>query len=220
MTDKTPRRTGSAPSGPGARLALAAGALIAGYGALMALPAGPPAASSGIGVAAEAPAAPMPTSDPSAAPDEPAAPHQLTLPELGAGAPVLPVTAAADGSLGIPDDPTMLGWWRGGAKPGDAAGAVVIDGHVDSDKYGIGFFVNLRRLRDGNHVLLADGSGTVTRWRVVDYKKYPRDLLPADQLFTTDGPLRLILVTCGGVFDHASHSYPDNLVVLAIPDPA
>jgi hypothetical protein len=143
---------------------------------------------------------------------------QLAFPELGESAPVQPVAVSDDGNLGIPDDPHVLGWWRSGARPNSSEGAVVIDGHVDSDRYGIGFFVNLRRLRPGQHVLLDDGTGARTRWRVVQSRKYPRDELPADALFSRDGPLRLILITCGGVFDRASHSYPDNLVVLAVPD--
>jgi len=151
--------------------------------------------------------------------DAPAdAPTLLDFPELHQSAPVAPVSVADDGNLGIPDNPQLLGWWRGGAAPGASQGAVVVDGHVDSDRYGIGFFVNLRDLRPGEHVVLADATGTRTRWTVVQARKYPRDDLPSDALFSRDGPLRLIMITCGGVFDHASHSYPDNLVVLAVPD--
>jgi hypothetical protein len=151
--------------------------------------------------------------------DAPAdAPTLLDFPELHQSAPVAPVSVADDGNLGIPDDPMILGWWRGGAAPGATQGAVVVDGHVDSDRYGIGFFVNLRQLRPGEHVVLKDATGTPTRWTVVEARKYPRDDLPADALFSRAGPLRLVMITCGGVFDRVSHSYPDNLVVLAVPD--
>ncbi len=92
---------------------------------------------------------------PAAAPAD--APTLLDFPELHESAPVAPVSVADDGSLGIPDNPQILGWWRGGAAPGAAQGAVVVDGHVDSDRYGIGFFVNLRDLRPGEHVVLTDG---------------------------------------------------------------
>lgn len=221
MAKKKSGHPGTARSGPGARLALAAGTVIAGFGALMAIPATPTAQSAGASVTAAAPAAPQAGSSQPGATDSPAdpnAPSQLALPEFGVSAPVQPVTVADDGSLGIPDNPQVLGWWRNGSALGAPGGAIVIDGHVDSDLYGVGFFVNLRRLRDGDHVMLTDGSGATSRWRVVDYKRYPRQALPADQLFNTTGPLRLILITCGGEFDHASHSYPDNLVVLAVPD--
>jgi hypothetical protein len=216
-------RTGPAGGGPGARWALAAGALLAGVGGVLAIPSAPldATATVGVGAVVEAAAAPASTGAPQATDDaatRAGVPTQLEFPELGKRAPVQPVSVADDGSLGIPDNPGILGWWRSGARPDGSAGAVVIDGHVDSDRYGIGFFVNLRRLRPGEHVVLTDGSGTTTRWRVVQARRYPRDLLPSDELFATDGPLRLILITCGGVFDRPSHSYPDNLVVLAVPD--
>jgi hypothetical protein len=223
-----PERTRPAGGGPGARWALAMGMLVAGIGGLAAIPSAPTDATATIGTGAIVAApAPAPTADDQAAPvvegtaagQTPGdAPTRLELPELDDSAAVLPVSVADDGNLGIPEDPQVLGWWRSGARPDSSAGAVLIDGHVDSDRYGIGFFVHLRRLRPGEHVVLTDGTGARTRWRIVQARKYPRDLLPADQLFSTDGPLRLILITCGGVFDHRSHSYPDNLVVLAVPD--
>jgi hypothetical protein len=226
---------------------LAAGGLLVGIGGIMAIPPPPldaavrPAALSLTSTAGPAPAtedqasaarqqtgprqtvpgqAAAPPADdgtaPAAAPAQ--APTLLDFPELRESASVAAVSVADDGSLGIPDNPQILGWWRGGAVPGASQGAVVVDGHVDSDRYGIGFFVNLRRLRPGEHVMLEDATGTRTRWTVVQARRYPRDDLPADALFSQDGPLRLILITCGGVFDRASHSYPDNLVVLAVPD--
>jgi hypothetical protein len=93
---------------------------------------------------------------------------------------------------------------------------VVIDGHLDSYQYGIGFLVNLRRLQAGDPVVL-DGNGARTDWTVTSSTLYPRDALPYDQLFSHDGPPRLVLITCGGVFDRASRSYSDNLVVTASP---
>ena len=65
-------------------------------------------------------------------------PGRLALPRLGVDAPVQAVGVGPDRLLAVPDDPRTLGWWRGGATPGDAAGSVVVDGHVDSAERGPG----------------------------------------------------------------------------------
>jgi hypothetical protein len=147
-------------------------------------------------------------------------PTRLTLPGLGITASVVPIGVDDGGDLAIPDNPQALGWWQDGATPGDGRGAVVIDGHLDSYQYGTGFFVNLRRLQPGDPVMLDGASGTRTDWTVASAALYPRDALPYDQLFSHDGPPRLVLITCGGAFDRTSRSYTDNLVVTAYPEPA
>jgi hypothetical protein len=147
-------------------------------------------------------------------------PTRLTLPGLGITTSVVPVGVDDGGELAIPDNPQALGWWQDGAAPGDDRGAVVIDGHVDSYQYGTGFFVNLRRLQSGDPVVLDDKNGVRTGWTVASAALYPRDALPYDQLFSHDGPPRLVLITCGGVFDRTSRSYTDNLVVTAYPEPS
>jgi hypothetical protein len=146
-------------------------------------------------------------------------PTRLTFPGLGITTSVLPVGVDDAGNLSIPDDPQLLGWWQDGAAPGDGAGAVVIDGHLDSYQRGLGFFVNLQRLQPGDPVAVDGREGARTDWTVDSATLYPRDELPYDQLFSRDGPPRLVLITCGGVFDKVSHSYSDNLVISAKPVP-
>jgi hypothetical protein len=151
--------------------------------------------------------------------DDRAVPTRLTLPGLGITTTVVPVGVDDGGDLEIPDNPQTLGWWQDGATPGDDRGAVVIDGHVDSYRYGTGFFVSLRRLQSGDAVVLDGRNGARSDWTVGSAALYPRDALPYDQLFSHDGPPRLVLITCGGVFDRTSRSYSDNLVVTAYPEP-
>jgi hypothetical protein len=149
-------------------------------------------------------------------------PVALVLPRLGPGlrARVVPVAVDAAGDLAVPDDPALLGWWSSGAGGSNPAGPIVIDGHVDSDRYGIGFFVNLRRLRPGDPVLLEDRTGRVTRWTVTGSRQYPAGGgLPYEQVFSEGSGARLVLITCGGKFDHVAHAYADNLVVYAAPNP-
>lgn len=235
-----------ASTGPGDRAAAGAltrwvltiGLVTAGAGALLAVPCecpqspavvlqsgGPPAAQVGPpGPTPTANAVPWGTAAPGTLASTPTptapGPAALLLPGLGrrARAAVVPVTADNGGNLAVPDDPQVLGWWSSSAAPEDHTGTVVIDGHVDSDRYGIGFFVNLRRLHRGAPIVLEDGSGRRSRWRVTGSRDYPSTALPYDQVFSQDPGLRLVLITCGGRFDRTAHAYADNLIVYAVPE--
>jgi hypothetical protein len=146
----------------------------------------------------------------------PAAPVRVDLPALGVRAVVLPVHAL-NGVLGVPADPQQLGWWADGAMVGAGTGTVVIDGHVDSAATGAGALFHLTDLRAGAAVRVTTTSGQVQRYVVIARRTYLKHQgLPAD-LFRTDGPPRLVLITCGGPFDATARSYLDNVVVFAVP---
>ncbi|MDQ1287521.1 MAG: hypothetical protein QG622_1086 [Actinomycetota bacterium] len=124
-----------------------------------------------------------------------------------------------DGSLVIPDDPAVVGWWNGGARAGDAFGSVVVAGHVDSARFGIGAMVELATVRSGEVVELR-GDGRRRRYRVTGRRFLPQaDLANRTEVFRQDVPPRLVLITCGGRFDPVRHRYEDNVVVTAEPMP-
>lgn len=151
-------------------------------------------------------------------PDQTAAfrPDRLVLP-TGASAPVLPVSVRADGSLVIPTDPQRVGWWTSGAMAGDPFGSMVIAGHVDSARYGLGVLAGLRAVRVGQ--VLEVGAGTrVLRYRVVSQVAVRQARLAKDtDVFRPDVPHRLVVITCGGPFNTVTHRYLDNLIVIAKP---
>jgi hypothetical protein len=130
-------------------------------------------------------------------------------------APIVPVTVSA-GQLEVPDDLRTLGWWSGGAKPGSASGTVVVVGHVDSARLGKGAFSRLSALAMGSTVSVTTATGTPLAYRVVARRVYPKQALPTE-VFATDGAPRLVLMTCGGPFNTATHHYRDNVVVYAVP---
>jgi Sortase domain len=145
-------------------------------------------------------------------------PTALELPvDGGISASIDSVDVSPDGDLGVPEDPNRLGWWDGSAAPAAGTGTVVIDGHVDSQRYGDGFFVNLRRLQPGDVVTLTDAAGTRTAWAVTEVGEYPSAELADSGVFAQQATPRLALITCGGAFDRAAHHYLNNLVVYATP---
>jgi hypothetical protein len=142
-------------------------------------------------------------------------PLGLVLPALGVEAPVVPVDVHPDRSLGVPDDPGVVGWWRKGAWPGSGSGSVVLDGHVDTRVDGPGAFFHLADLRPGDQAVLETTIGTQP-YVVVDVRRYPKEQLPLG-VFDVSGAPRLVLISCGGPFDPTHRRYTENVVVDAAP---
>lgn len=68
----------------------------------------------------------------------------------------------------------------------------------------------------GDVVEVVDAAGERHRFAVTSRTSYPKAALPAE-VFRTDGPPQLTLITCGGAFDEATGNYADNVVVVAQP---
>jgi hypothetical protein len=152
------------------------------------------------------------------APPAPAPPVEVDIAGIGVIAPIDPVGVDRDGSMVIPGDAHRVGWYQHGAAPGSAGGSAVLAGHVDSRRQGRGAMFALRDAEVGEpvHVRLADG--TVVAYRVVARELLPKAALPVAELFSSTGPPRLTLITCGGDYDRANGGYRDNVVVTAIPE--
>ncbi len=148
-----------------------------------------------------------------------APPVRLEFPSLDVTARVVPVSVAPDGQLLVPNDPARVGWWRHGARPGEGRGSVVLDGHLDSARLGLGTFVRLRELDPGDPVHLATAAGRFMTYRVTGLRQYPKAELPAEKVFSQDVGERLVLITCAGRYDRGAGGYQDNLVVYAVPSP-
>jgi hypothetical protein len=142
-------------------------------------------------------------------------PLRLLLADQRIDAPVVPVDVLPGGALDVPEDPSVLGWWRDGGRPGAGRGTVVIDGHVDTRTQGPGVLYRLREMPLGVLVELSSGSD-VRRYIVRAVHSYPKASLPPE-VFDRTGEPRLVLISCGGEFDAATHQYSDNIVVYATP---
>jgi len=129
---------------------------------------------------------------------------------------IRPVGVSPDGQMALPPDPEVLGWYRFGPAPGAGTGSVVLAGHLDSKRYGLGPLVGLRRVVAGDRVRVTSSDGSGQRYTVVGVRRYDRQALPAE-LFARTGPERLRIVTCGGDYLPDEGGYQQNLVVTAVP---
>jgi hypothetical protein len=124
-------------------------------------------------------------------------PVRLRIPVQKLDAAVVATGVGADGGLGVPDDPDVVGWWRDGATPGTGIGSVVLDGHVDTYDRGRGALFRLAGLRPGDSVQLVLPAGTAD-YTVVAVRAYATADLPAD-VFDRLGAPRLVLISCGAL---------------------
>jgi hypothetical protein len=147
---------------------------------------------------------------------EPLPPQRLVIPSLRVTARVVPV-GVAGGDLEVPADPLTAGWYRFGPGLDEAAGSMVIAGHVDTRERGTGAFFRLRDLTPGARIDLTGPGGGIRTYRVVAREANPKSAAPLGRYFARDGAPRLTLITCGGPFDTRIGRYRDNLVITAEP---
>lgn len=148
-----------------------------------------------------------------------AEPQRLTSADLQIDMAVVPVGVQNDGSMEIPADPAVAGWYRFGPAPGDASGTTVLAAHVDSRVYGVGPLARLREAQPGQTLQVTDAAGAVSGYTVESVTYIPRAELPVDQLFDRGGARSLVLITCGGQFDEQTRTYSDNVVLVARASP-
>jgi hypothetical protein len=148
-------------------------------------------------------------------PAEPAEPAELTIPKIGAHSTLVGLNLNADDSIEVPpvSAPLQAGWFAGGPRPGEPGPSVIL-GHVNGGGHA-GIFARLHELQPGDEVLVGRTDGATMRFVVRKVDQIAKNQFPTEAVYgDTAGP-ELRLITCGGTFDKAAHSYRDNVIVYA-----
>lgn len=144
-------------------------------------------------------------------------PDRLLVPSLGIRAPLVSgsiVSVAGDRTLEIPSDPAKLTIFADGAQPCGTLGTVLVAGHVING--GVrGALWPLASIKPDALVFMTCADGTLTAWRAVSAERTEKSELP-QTIFTATGPLRAVLVTCGGPVMSDGH-FRDNVLVTLEP---
>lgn len=165
--------------------------------------------------ATAAPVGPAPITGTAVAAPTGREPVRLDIDAIGVHADVLRLGLAPDRTvevppLGSPD----VGWYSYSPPPGEHGPAVLL-GHVDSAATGPSVFHDLPLLRPGDEVAVRRADGASVRFRVDAVQRYPKARFPTAAVYGDIDHAGLRLITCGGTFDRARHSYTDNVVVYA-----
>jgi hypothetical protein len=142
-----------------------------------------------------------------------ARPVRIRIPAIGADSALIGLGLQADGTLQVPADGSIAGWFTGSPTPGEL-GPAVIAAHVDWN-HAPGAFFHLRDLERGDEVAVDRADGSTARFVVLGVEQYPKDAFPTERVYGDIDHAGLRLITCGGSFDRAARSYRDNVVVYA-----
>lgn len=140
---------------------------------------------------------------------------RLKIPKINVDAVLESVGLTREGAMGVPKYPANVGWFNLGPRPGDI-GSAVMAGHYGRWKNGQGsVFDNLSKLRPGDKIYVVDGQGAIIAFIVRQLRSYGPDEDATDVFVSNDDQAHLNLITCEGVWNKASKSYPKRLVVFA-----
>lgn len=144
-----------------------------------------------------------------------ALPASVRIPSINATSTLVPLGENSDGTVEVPpvSTPMQAGWYAGSSAPGEAGPAVLL-GHVDGNKQ-TGIFYRLHELTPGATVLVTRADGSVLTFDVTKVDKVAKSAFPTDAVYGATSDPELRLLTCGGAFDQAAHSYVDNVIVYA-----
>jgi Sortase domain len=141
-------------------------------------------------------------------------PVALVIPAIGVNARVVPEDLGPGGALDIPP-PQQVGWYDRGPAP-DQSGTTMLAGHIDDN--GVpGALLRLNDVQLGAAIRVTTASGRVAAYTVTRRQVLPQHELAYSGLLSQQGAPSLVLVSCGGAYDEATHLYLDNIVVVATP---
>jgi sortase (surface protein transpeptidase) len=140
-------------------------------------------------------------------------PVRLRIPKIQVTTSLERLGRAPDGTVEVPNQFDLAGWYAPGPRPGDLGSAVIL-GHVDSDR-GPAVFYRLRELRAGDQLTVTRADGSAVRFVVQRTRQYDKQQFPTDEVYYPTLRPTLRLITCGGQFDPADGHYQSNIIVFA-----
>jgi sortase (surface protein transpeptidase) len=139
-------------------------------------------------------------------------PVHLAIPKIGVSAHLSVLGLNAKGTVNVPTNFAVPGWYRGDRSPGQRGSAVIL-GHVDSTN-GPAIFYKLDRLGLGNRVDVTLRNGKKLVFAVIGIRMYEKTNFPDKLVYGARNYPALQLVTCGGIFDPSTGHYLSNIVVF------
>ncbi|GAA4552051.1 class F sortase [Amycolatopsis samaneae] len=142
-------------------------------------------------------------------------PAWVELPSIQAKSTLIPLGLNPDKTVEVPpvDQPLQAGWYENSPPPGQIGPSVVL-GHIDGH-HEKGIFWRLREVKAGDKVLVGRQDGRTLTFVVSKVDQVAKSAFPTDAVYGDTADPELRLITCGGVFDHGTGNYRDNIIVYA-----
>ncbi|ACT04780.1 peptidase C60 sortase A and B [Paenibacillus sp. JDR-2] len=138
-------------------------------------------------------------------------PNRIWIPSVGIKAPVEPVGLLDNGQLDVPASSDIAGLFIDGVLPGEEGNAIIA-GHVDNYT-GPAIFYPLKKLKQGDPVVLSDSSGKYLVYSVDAVESYSTAEAPLDKIFGDTNGKRLNMITCTGKYNRLKKEHEKRLVV-------
>ncbi|MCL5004317.1 MAG: class F sortase [Patescibacteria group bacterium] len=129
--------------------------------------------------------------------------------------PIVKVSRTLDDRLGVPQSFETVGWFEGGARPGENGNAV-IDGHYDKTDGSPAIFYNLINLSVGDEIQIKDERSITYLFKIIQVIRINvTDERATQKAYADTKEPTLTLITCGGVWNSKEHNYSQRLLVKA-----
>ena len=139
-------------------------------------------------------------------------PLRIVIPAIGVSSKIMQLGLEKDGSLAVPPDGSLAGWYSGSPTPGEEGPSVIV-AHVDwKGKEGV--FFHLKLLKIGDRIQVVRTDGTTANFQVTRTDAFFKKEFPSDQIYGNIDHAGLRLITCGD-FDFKLHKYVKDIVVFA-----
>ncbi len=148
-------------------------------------------------------------------------PRYFSIPSLGIiNARIAEVGLRSDGSVDVPRNAYMIGWYNGSVLPGEK-GTALLDAH--GGDLGNGIFRTLPRIQIGAEINIEMGDGRLFTYKVVDTATRPLDgannadsYMPTALTSPQAGAASLTLITCTGEWSQVRQTYLDRFFARAV----
>lgn len=141
-------------------------------------------------------------------------PRYIEISSISISGCIEPVGIDQNNAIAVPTNINLAGWYTNSVLPGQP-GVSIIDGHV-MGRYKTAIFTGLDKIKPGDTIIIELGDGTKLKFKTESVDSYRLDSAINELLEPTDGiDKQLNLITCGGRYDSASHSYEERVIVRA-----
>ena len=144
----------------------------------------------------------------------PEMPKKITIDSVGINGYVQQVGTGVDGTIAVPTNIHIAGWFTKSVKPG-AKGLSIVDGHVQGI-YEQGIFRNLNQVKSCDEIVIEYGDGIKKKFEVDSTVDIPKAEATGAVYRRIPGiESQLTVITCTGKYDNASRSYENRFIVYA-----
>lgn len=142
-------------------------------------------------------------------------PVRLVIPAIGVDANIQYVGLDPEGTgeMDVPSNFTDVGWYKLGIRPG-MIGSAVIAGHFNGKEIPEAVFYDLDTLQVGDKVVVMGAEQVLDIFQVVKIKTFNYADSAEEVFVSTDGKVRLNLITCGGDWLSDVDMYDTRIVVF------